>query len=180
MFKFQEYTSNTNYSSTGVSHAEYENCLIQVLCLPISCNFRELSLPLSSSLSFLSPNICGVNNADMRLSREAEYQMATEPLNEMCFKMNTVNASATSEDTLHETNFSIHENAHPSDEAYDLTNELVFSPAKRKSCKAKIYSNATVVDMATQEKEKKGLSDFDFKLIKVHNPETQRTKTTFL
>lgn len=54
------------------------------------------------------------------------------------------------------------------------------SPAKNLPESALIYENATVVDMSVQDQKKKGLFGLSFKLLKIHNSETQRVKTKFL
>mgnify|MGYP006292597409 FL=1 len=54
------------------------------------------------------------------------------------------------------------------------------SPQKNLPKSALIYENATVVDMPVKEQKKKGLYGLSFKVLKIHNPETQRVKTKFL
>lgn len=196
MFNFNQYTSNfQNTCSTGVRQSEMENCLIQVLCLPISCNSRSLSTPQMNCMSFQPAENCGETIAQQIAKEEVQYLLSTNPLNDLSFKLNALNGSQASEDTHLDSISNVWDSYQPSDDELELTELNLFKnlKIKSKSQKAKkcspemattstaqVYANASVVDMSDEEKEKKGLSGYQFKLLKVYNPETQRTKTKFL
>ena len=238
-------TFNTNIktahktSSTGVLSNQYENCLIQVLSLPISGEFRQLRLPYTEKSMFWNYDnrgeLFGQNsvqneiNASSTLSKQeqdinqfslasVQYQLTQNPLNELSFKLNALNTRVASEDTQHETISNFWDNYHPEEDELELTDQLSLFTNLKSSCKrksksdktfsnssvkdndnsvpvpksqcsspqeclpktAQLYANATVLDMSEEEKVKKGLSGYSFKLIKVYNKETQRTKTKFL
>jgi hypothetical protein len=202
MFNFNQYTNSTqNTSSTGVRQSEMESCLIQVLCLPISCNSRDLSTPYLSSAAFPQLENCGEMKAQQTLPEEVQYKLSPSTLNGLSFKLNMVNGSNASEDTHHDTISNVWDNYQPSEDDLESSDPLNLfknlkstsvnistkksSPEQFASQTPQVYANATVLDMTDEEKVKKGLTDYmdggyQFKLLKVYNPETQRTKTKFL
>eukprot|EP00343_Euplotes_focardii_P004358 CAMPEP_0205814220 /NCGR_PEP_ID=MMETSP0205-20121125/19253_1 /ASSEMBLY_ACC=CAM_ASM_000278 /TAXON_ID=36767 /ORGANISM="Euplotes focardii, Strain TN1" /LENGTH=108 /DNA_ID=CAMNT_0053097839 /DNA_START=429 /DNA_END=755 /DNA_ORIENTATION=- len=103
-----------------------------------------------------------------------------------------MNASQGSDDTYHDSISGNLDSSNPMEDAIDSLDQVNFKINEEKAQSKNItpstslpegvaiYENATVVDMTVKEQEKKGLTGLSFKLLKVRNPETQRTKTKFL
>lgn len=196
MFNFENYTSiPNNVCSTQRRESEYENCLIQILSLPLLANSRSLSLPAFEKTCFQNTIMNGEMLLPVKPEEEVMYKLSTDPLNELSFKLNAINASAYSEDTQQETISNNFDHFSPLEEDLELSLELnQIKSAKRQnnygdSCSspkvslpqsAKIYENAIVVDMPEEEQRKKGLFGLQFKILKIHSSETQRVKTKFL
>jgi hypothetical protein len=192
MFKFDLYSSTTKVCSPQTSKCEYENCLIQLLSLPLAQNSRHLQLPYTTQNLFSSSGSRGELKSKGCSEEDQVYNLTTDPLNELSFKLNLANASSCSEETVLDTVSNAWDNYQPSEENSEAFNSIkilssenevspkISSPRSKLPGSVSIYENATVVDMSEEDKIKKGLAGLNFKILKVYNPETQRTKTKFL
>ena len=184
MFNFNQYTKTTgNVCSPSISGVQYEQCLIQVLALPLETQSRNLATPFMNKLAMPNFKSCGEIMPKGCSADDCQYVLTSNPLNELSFKLNLMNASQASDDTHLDSISSNLDSFNPLEEqecVEKASNSMKIKPQDSLPKGAKIYENATVVDMSEEEKVKKGLNGLSFKLLKIRNPETQRTKTKFL
>lgn len=196
MFNFSSYTSiPSQTSSTRITPSEMENCLIQVLSLPLASSSRNLATPEFIGFGVEDIQISGEMLTLPSISEEVSYNLTPNKVNDLSFKLNVANSSACSDDTQNETLSNAWDSYNPNEENDTSADSLIefknlkmskkksaktTSPGKSNGSNMYVYRNATVVDMTDEEKEKKGLTGLHFKLLKIHNSETQRTKTKFL
>lgn len=194
MFNFSSYSQNTNQaSSTATINSGMETCLIQVLSLPLEANSRHLTLPNMPQMGLEQVDLYGGLYQVDPSQKDVNYTLTANPLNELNFKINQINASVIEQEAKTDAsgniwdNFNIHETSEELPDTFNCFKNLQVeskksesSPRKTHITKQYVYKSGTLEDMPTEEQKKKGLFGLSFKLLKVENPETQRIQTKYL
>lgn len=197
MFNFNSYnTKNTISSSTGVQTHNYEMSLIQILCLPLACNTRQLQMPEFIQEEKIAHEIYGEKQRAHTFADNIQGRNISVCLNEVCTKLNVDVSSSGNDNTHHDTfeSLTVACNAQEcGEDLEDLTKVLNDIRSSEKSVhehncspdvtdakSSSMLVKVTEIPMSEEEKRKKGLVGLQFKTVKFYHSETKRSRTKFV